>query len=498
MPGQDYADVAGLLEELRLLRDSLTANRGEAIADGLLRRMAPSRQDLRVPRRDPRRPRARRRAPQDARRALRPPRRARQAVRRSSTAPNAARCLRAELGSARPLGASRSALSPSGGDDLWDLRVDAGALDRFGDGVIESYIISMTEGRRRHPGRGRPRTRGRARRLPQALGPHRHRAAVREGERAPRLGRPARRAALGRRPTGRVVAARGDVQEVMLGYSDSNKDAGITTSQWEIYKAQRVLRDVAQRHGVALRLFHGRGGTVGRGGGPSAEAILAQPERTVGAFLKLTEQGEVISDKYSLAELARENLEASLAAVIESSLLDTSSRPGTDSRALARDDGGGLLGRRARLPGAARERRLGRVLHVLDAGRGAQRPEPRLAPGLPPGVGVRPRRAAGDPLGVRLDPVAPDRPRLVRRRVGARGGPGDGRGQALAEMYEHWPFFRTFVANVEMTLAKTDIDIARLYVESLVEPALHASSRQIADEHDRTVAEVLELTGEPS
>jgi phosphoenolpyruvate carboxylase len=294
-----------------------------------------------------------------------------------------------------------------------------------------------------------------------------------------------------------VVASRGDRHEVMLGYSDSNKDGGFLTSGWELYRAELALVRTFAAHGVTLRLFHGRGGSVGRGGGPSYQAVLAQPPGAVGGQIRITEQGEVIASKYASPDVGRRNLEILAAATLEASLLDEPEDPATvDLRH-------GVMDELSRLAFRA-YRALVYETPGFDVYFRESTPVSEIAT---LNIGSRPasRKPSQRIEDLRAIPWVFS---WAQCRVMLPGWYGFGsavtgflasRPEGLATlraMYETWPFFRMLLSNMDMVLAKTDLRIASRYAELVSDTRLReAIFGAISEEHARTKEAVLAIEG---
>ena len=492
--GQDYAGAAEFIDELEMMARSLAAANGHLISSGVLGtaiRMARM-LGFHMATMDIRQHSAKHSAALDALFAdvgidL-----------RSMGGAQRLRAIADELTGPRPLTGPTTDLDEANSETLATFKAIKRAHERYGRPVIESYVISMTE---------TPTHVLEAAVLAREAGLidlNRGLAAIgfvplvetiNDLENAAPLldglfNEPAYR---------RLLDLRGNTQEVMLGYSDSNKVGGITTSQWTIYKAQRAMRNVADDHGIHLRLFHGRGGTIGRGGGPTHAAILAQPFGTVDGDIKITEQGEVISEKYGNPELAARNLELMVASVLESSLLHRRSRRPQQTlkqwtEAMDSFSAGAYAAYRALISNESL------VPYFLSS-----TPVEELGA---MNIGSRPSRRPGGKGGVEDLRAIPWVFGWTQTRQIIPGWYGVGSGlsaaveagysDVLAEMAQEWSFMRTFLSNVEMTLSKTDLDISQSYVTELVAPEHRELLDRIRTEHEISVAQVLSLKGADS
>ncbi len=273
-----------------------------------------------------------------------------------------------------------------------------------------------------------------------------------------------------------LLNSRDNTQEVMLGYSDSNKDGGYLTANWELYKAEVELVQVFEKHGIELRLFHGRGGTVGRGGGPSFQAILAQPPGSVNAQIRITEQGEVISSKYSDPEIGRRNLEILVAATMEATLVhhhgDDSTMPEFHRimEAMSLDAFAAYRKLVYETPGFTDYFFAATPIREIAELNIGSRPSARRATNKIEDLRAIPWVFSWG-LSRALLPGWFGFGSAVKQFIGREGDAGL---KQLQSMYQNWAFFRGMLSNMDMVLSKTDMGIASRYAELVPDEALRA------------------------
>lgn len=299
-----------------------------------------------------------------------------------------------------------------------------------------------------------------------------------------------------------LVATRGDRQEVMLGYSDSNKDGGYLTANWAVYRAELALVEVARKTGIRLRLFHGRGGTVGRGGGPSYQAILAQPPGAVSGSLRLTEQGEVIAAKYAEPELAQRNLESLVAATLESTLLDVEGLGDEAEPAYAVLDEIAALARHAyaelvhETPGFVEYFKASTPVSEIGSLNIGSRPTSRKPTESIADLRAIPWVLAWSQSRVML-PGWYGTGSAFAQWIAAGPESESERVEVLHDLYQRWPFFRGVLSNMAQVLAKSDLGLAARYAELVADESLRRRVfEKIADEHQRTIAMHKLITGQ--
>ena len=298
-----------------------------------------------------------------------------------------------------------------------------------------------------------------------------------------------------------LLESRGNIQEIMLGYSDSNKDGGYFAANWALYDAELDLVATAQNHNIALRLFHGRGGTVGRGGGPSYDAILAQPEGAVHGAVRITEQGEIISAKYGTPETARRNLEALVAATIEASLLkvepwqtdpeqayaimrEISELSQTKYADLVHNDPGFIEYFTSSTP----------LAEIGDLNIGS-RPASRKQTTAISDLRAIPWVLSWSQSRVML-PGWYGMGTALHQWVHAPGENPDDRLARLRELYETWPFFNSVLSNMAQVMSKAEITLAGLYADLVADKeAAHRIYHNIREEFDLTTRMFFAITG---